>query len=141
MELRNFGVFEVRKRQPRKARNPRTGEKVKTPAKLVVAFTPGRRMKERVGRLKDVPGEDQRPVRPHRLRGPKRKGVGKDQANQRPGLLPTNSPFLMTTMGRADAQMLADGEPPAERVQSGEPTTDRKRTLLSCTTYERPQPH
>ena len=28
VELRNFGVFEVRKRQARKARNPRTGEKV-----------------------------------------------------------------------------------------------------------------
>ncbi len=59
IELRNFGVFEVRKRKPRKARNPRTGENVKVPAKLVVTFTPGREMKERVGRLKDVPGEDQ----------------------------------------------------------------------------------
>ena len=59
IELRNFGVFEVRKRKPRKARNPRTGENVKVPAKLVVAFTPGREMKERVGRLKDVPGKDQ----------------------------------------------------------------------------------
>lgn len=58
IELRNFGVFEVRKRKPRRARNPRTGESVKVPAKLVVAFTPGREMKERVGRLKNVPGED-----------------------------------------------------------------------------------
>ena len=52
-------MFEVRKCKPRKARNPRTGENVKVPAKLVVAFTPGREMKERVGRLKDVPGADQ----------------------------------------------------------------------------------
>jgi nucleoid DNA-binding protein len=59
IEFRNFGVFEVRKRKPRKARNPRTGENVKVPAKLVVVFTPGREMKERVGRLKDVPGDDQ----------------------------------------------------------------------------------
>ena len=59
IELRNFGVFEVRKRKPRKARNPRTGESVKVPAKLVVAFTPGREMKERVGRLKEIPGADQ----------------------------------------------------------------------------------
>jgi nucleoid DNA-binding protein len=57
IELRNFGVFEVKKRKPRTARNPRTGEKVKVPAKLVVAFTPGREMKERVGRLKEMPGE------------------------------------------------------------------------------------
>jgi len=28
IELRNFGVFEVKRRAPRKARNPRTGDKV-----------------------------------------------------------------------------------------------------------------
>jgi integration host factor subunit beta len=28
IELRNFGVFEIKKRKPRIARNPRTGEKV-----------------------------------------------------------------------------------------------------------------
>jgi nucleoid DNA-binding protein len=38
IELRNFGVFEVRRRKSRKARNPRTGDKVKVPAKLVVTF-------------------------------------------------------------------------------------------------------
>ena len=55
IELRNFGVFEVKKRQPRKARNPRTGEKVKVPARLVVTFKPGREMEERVGQLKKLP--------------------------------------------------------------------------------------
>jgi nucleoid DNA-binding protein len=55
IELRNFGVFEVRKRKPRKARNPRTGEKVKVPAKLVVTFKPGREMEQRVGRLEHLP--------------------------------------------------------------------------------------
>ena len=55
IELRNFGVFEVKKRKPRKARNPRTGEKVTVPAKLVVTFKPGRKMEERVGQLKYLP--------------------------------------------------------------------------------------
>ena len=55
IELRNFGVFEVKKRKPRKARNPRTGEKVKVPARVVVTFKPGREMEERVGQLKKVP--------------------------------------------------------------------------------------
>jgi integration host factor subunit beta len=55
IELRNFGVFEVKKRKPRKARNPRTGEKVKVPARLVVTFKPGREMEERVGQLKEPP--------------------------------------------------------------------------------------
>ena len=59
IELRNFGVFEVKKRKPRKARNPRTGEKVKVPARLVVTFKPGREMEERIGKLKKVPGKEQ----------------------------------------------------------------------------------
>ena len=52
IELRNFGVFEVKRRKPRKARNPRTGEPVDVPARLVVTFKPGREMMERVGQLK-----------------------------------------------------------------------------------------
>jgi integration host factor subunit beta len=51
IELRNFGVFEVRKRKPRKARNPRTGEQVDVPEKLVVTFKPGLEMEERVTRM------------------------------------------------------------------------------------------
>jgi integration host factor subunit beta len=58
IELRNFGVFMVKKRKPRKARNPRTGEKVKVPAKMVVVFKPGREMEERVSKLKKVPQGD-----------------------------------------------------------------------------------
>jgi len=58
VELRNFGVFTVRKRKPRKGRNPRTGEKVNVPAKLVVTFKPGREMEVRVGQLKAVPARN-----------------------------------------------------------------------------------
>ena len=48
IELRNFGVFEVKTRKPRKARNPRTGEEVMVPQKRVVTFKPGRMMEERI---------------------------------------------------------------------------------------------
>ena len=48
IELRNFGIFEVRKRQARDGRNPRTGQVVKVPARMVVTFKPGRGMLERV---------------------------------------------------------------------------------------------
>jgi len=48
IELRNFGVFEVKRRAPRKARNPRTGDKVYVPAKNVVTFKPGKEMEELV---------------------------------------------------------------------------------------------
>lgn len=51
IELRNFGVFEVKPRAARKARNPRTGDKVLVPAKNVVTFKPGKEMEERVKQM------------------------------------------------------------------------------------------
>ena len=55
IELRNFGVFEVKERAPRKARNPRTGEPVQVPAKKVVVFKPGRLMERLVMRSNSHP--------------------------------------------------------------------------------------
>jgi nucleoid DNA-binding protein len=55
IELRNFGVFEVKLRKPRKARNPRTGARVDVPAKAVVTFKPGKEMEERV---RQIPAEE-----------------------------------------------------------------------------------
>jgi len=46
LEFRDFGVFEVRERKPRKAQNPKTMEPVKVPAKRVVKFKMGRLMRE-----------------------------------------------------------------------------------------------
>ncbi|MSR31861.1 MAG: integration host factor subunit beta [Gemmataceae bacterium] len=51
IELRNFGVFEVKQRKARKARNPRTGERVDVPPKYVVTFKPGKEMEEKVKHL------------------------------------------------------------------------------------------
>ena len=51
IELRNFGVFEVKKRAARKARNPRTGERVDVAEKYVVTFKPGKEMEEKVRML------------------------------------------------------------------------------------------
>lgn len=55
IELRNFGVFEVKQRKARKARNPRTGERVDVPPKNVVTFKPGKEMEDRVRNLTNVP--------------------------------------------------------------------------------------
>lgn len=54
IELRNFGVFEVKQRKPRKARNPRTGDRVDVAAKNVVTFQPGKEMEEQVRKLAKV---------------------------------------------------------------------------------------
>ena len=53
IELRNFGVFEVKKRAARKARNPRTGERVDVEEKFVVTFKPGKEMEEQVRKLEE----------------------------------------------------------------------------------------
>jgi nucleoid DNA-binding protein len=55
IELRNFGVFEVKQRAARKARNPRTGERVDVPPKNVVTFKPGKKMEERIRNMTNVP--------------------------------------------------------------------------------------
>ena len=61
IELRNFGVFEVKQRKPRKARNPRTGARVDVEAKNVVTFQPGKEMEERVRKMAVVPERQRGP--------------------------------------------------------------------------------
>jgi nucleoid DNA-binding protein len=41
VELRNFGVFALKVRKPRRARNPRTGETISLPERHVVSFKSG----------------------------------------------------------------------------------------------------
>lgn len=53
VELRNFGVFEVKKRAARTARNPKTGDQVEVPPRYVVTFKPGREMEQRVKKLEE----------------------------------------------------------------------------------------
>ena len=48
IELRNFGVFEIRTREPRMAQNPKTLEPVRVDKKKVVKFKVGRLMKNAV---------------------------------------------------------------------------------------------
>ena len=48
LEIRNFGVFEVKSRDARIGRNPRTGEEVPIARKNVATFKPGKALKERV---------------------------------------------------------------------------------------------
>ncbi len=48
LEIRNFGVFEVKKRDARTGRNPRTGQEVSIAEKRVATFKPGTALKEYV---------------------------------------------------------------------------------------------
>jgi nucleoid DNA-binding protein len=51
IEFRNFGVFKVKKRKARPARNPRTGEAVTVPSRRTITFKPGREPMKRVARV------------------------------------------------------------------------------------------
>ncbi|MBB5204122.1 integration host factor subunit beta [Inhella inkyongensis] len=48
IEIRGFGSFSVNRRPPRMGRNPRTGEQVPIPEKLVPHFKPGKALREAV---------------------------------------------------------------------------------------------
>ncbi len=87
IELRNFGVFEVKQRKARKARNPKTGERVDVPPKFVVTFKPGKEMEERVRQLKRVaePPVEAADHEEHELQG---NGAGRGKV-RRPRMVPT----------------------------------------------------
>ena len=55
VEIDGFGEFALCQRKARHARNPRTGERIDVPAKVVVKFTPAAALKRRAARLPGVP--------------------------------------------------------------------------------------
>lgn len=48
IEIRGFGSFSISRRPPRVGRNPRSGEQVTIPEKLVPHFKPGKALREAV---------------------------------------------------------------------------------------------
>ena len=55
VELRNFGVFEVRTRAARNARNPKTGASVKVKERHVATFKAGKTLTEAIQDKKKKP--------------------------------------------------------------------------------------
>ncbi len=52
VEIRGFGSFRTRQRQPRIGRNPKTGARVEVPSKTVPYFRPGKELKKMVDATK-----------------------------------------------------------------------------------------
>ena len=48
IEIRGFGSFQVKIREAREGRNPKTGEEVRIPAKRTPFFKVGKELKERI---------------------------------------------------------------------------------------------
>lgn len=56
VELRGFGAFSVRKRDPRVARNPKNGELVNIGQRHAIYFRTGKELRERINGKKPTPG-------------------------------------------------------------------------------------
>ena len=64
VELRGFGSFRLRRREPHRGRNPRTGDGVDVPSKRVAYFKPGRELKELINRAPARPAAPRLPDQP-----------------------------------------------------------------------------
>ena len=58
IELRGFGSFRLRRREPRKGRTPKTGDRVDVPSKRVPYFKPGKELKELINNKELEKGPD-----------------------------------------------------------------------------------
>ncbi len=58
IEIRGFGSFRTRQRQPRIGRNPKTGARVEVPSKTVAYFKPGIELKEMINATKPEPQQE-----------------------------------------------------------------------------------
>ena len=56
IEIRGFGSFRTRQRQPRVGRNPKTGARVEVPAKKIPYFKPSKELKDVVNNAADRAG-------------------------------------------------------------------------------------
>lgn len=61
IELRGFGSFRLRRRESRKGRNPKTGDKVDVPPKQVPYFKPGKELKDLINKAMADEGEGGEP--------------------------------------------------------------------------------
>ncbi len=61
IEIRGFGTFKVRHRKARLARNPRTGEPVRVPARSAPVFKPSKHLRIRVARLDQMESPESGP--------------------------------------------------------------------------------
>ena len=51
VRIDDFGTFELRRRKARRARNPRTGERIDVPARTVVYFKPAAALRDRAAQV------------------------------------------------------------------------------------------
>ncbi len=114
IELRNFGVFEVKQRKARKARNPRTDEQVFVGPKNVVVFQPGKEMELRV---RQMPLVENRPRKARRTRSASTGAT--ISAAELPASEPSESPSATPRLGMTSAPTAASSSPTTPQPVGG----------------------
>lgn len=56
VELRGFGAFSIRKREARKARNPKNGQEVNIGERYAIYFRTGKELRERINKPSVIQG-------------------------------------------------------------------------------------
>ena len=114
LELRNFGVLEVKHRKARTARNPRTGAQVFADEHYIVAFKPGKVMTDRVNlaflNRSKAAAEDTQDALPDAPKAKAAKSTAKSAAAK-----------------SADAKPAADVKPDATKTKPATKSTSRAR--------------
>ena len=114
LELRNFGVLEVKHRKARTARNPRTGAQVFADEHYIVAFKPGKVMTDRVNlaflNRSKAAAEDTQDALPDAPKSKAAKSTAKSAAAK-----------------SADAKPVADVKPDATKTKPATKSTSRAR--------------
>ena len=64
IEIRGFGSFAVKRRRPREARNPKTGQKVSVPQRRSLSFTVGKELRDRLNPLGLSPSRERPAAEP-----------------------------------------------------------------------------
>src|SRR5438445_13893862 len=64
IEIRGFGSFRTRQRQPRIGRNPKTGTRVEVPAKKIPYFKPSKELKDVVNNSGAAAAKEPAPADP-----------------------------------------------------------------------------
>jgi integration host factor subunit beta len=62
IEIRGFGSFRTRQRQPRVGRNPKTGSRVEVPSKRIPYFKPSKELKDLVNGSEGQPQATPQPA-------------------------------------------------------------------------------
>jgi len=58
IEIRGYGSFRTRQRQPRVGRNPKTGDRVEVPSKRIPYFKPSKELKDLVNQSVAAPAAE-----------------------------------------------------------------------------------